>query len=299
MVLMAAHAAIVPMPEAAIFADTQSEPADVYRHLDWLRSGVLPFPVHVVTAGNLAEHVAAERPRGKYLKVDIPVYAKAPNGSVGIINRSCTRDFKIRPITKQCRELVNVAVLREWRKKHRDDLRLLAAYAKYERAVKRAKREKQPPPPYMPYPQASWDRVQADALVTQWIGISLDEASRMKPSREPWIAARWPLIELRMRRHDCLRWLKEHGYREPSKSACIFCPYHGADQWQALTPDEFGAAVEIDRRLRSRPPEAYRAKGTLYLHRSCQPLEFVDFSTSEQRGQLSMFDNECEGMCGV
>jgi hypothetical protein len=34
--LMAAHGEITPMPVAAIFADTQAEPASVYRWLDWL-----------------------------------------------------------------------------------------------------------------------------------------------------------------------------------------------------------------------------------------------------------------------
>ena len=33
----------------AIFADTGAEPASVYRHLEWLTSGVLPFPVRIVT----------------------------------------------------------------------------------------------------------------------------------------------------------------------------------------------------------------------------------------------------------
>ena len=35
-----------------------------------------------------------------------------------------------------------------------------------------------------------------------------------------------------------------------------------------------------------------------YLHRECKPLEDVDLSTDEDRGQLTFLD-ECEGMCGV
>jgi hypothetical protein len=133
----------------------------------------------------------------------------------------------------------------------------------------------------------------------QWIGISLDEAIRMKPSREDWQVNRWPLIEKRMTRNDCLRWLERHDYPRPPKSSCTFCPFHSDDEWRFLTPEEFAEAVEIDRRLRSRPPQAYRTKGTLYLHRSCAPLEEVDLSTAEDRGQLNLFNNECEGMCGV
>lgn len=36
--------------------------------------------------------------------------------------------------------------------------------------------------------------------VTTWIGISLDESIRMKPSQDKWITNRWPLIELNMTR---------------------------------------------------------------------------------------------------
>ena len=50
--LMAAAGEITPMPKCAIFADTQAEPASVYRWLDWLEKQ-LPFPVHRVTKGNL------------------------------------------------------------------------------------------------------------------------------------------------------------------------------------------------------------------------------------------------------
>jgi len=35
------------------------------------------------------------------------------------------------------------------------------------------------------------------------------------------------------------------------------------------------------------------------MHRSLVPLDQVDLSTAEDRGQLNLFLNECEGMCGV
>lgn len=54
--LMAAHGEIGPMPDCAIFADTGWEPRAVYEHLAWLRSpNVLPFPVHIVSDGNIRE----------------------------------------------------------------------------------------------------------------------------------------------------------------------------------------------------------------------------------------------------
>lgn len=61
-------------------------------------------------------------------------------------------------------------------------------------------------------------------VVHQWLGISMDEVVRMKPSRAAWQLNRFPLIESRMTRKDCLDWLKSHGYPKPPKSACIGCP---------------------------------------------------------------------------
>lgn len=54
--LLAAHGVIGPMPDCAIFADTAWEPQAVYDHLAWLMSpNLLPFPVHVVSAGSLRD----------------------------------------------------------------------------------------------------------------------------------------------------------------------------------------------------------------------------------------------------
>ena len=45
----------------------------------------------------------------------------------------------------------------------------------------------------------------------------------------------------------------------------------------------------------------WRCGWQLYLHRSRAPLDEVDLSTDVERGQrvLDLFQNDCEGMCGV
>ena len=63
-----------------------------------------------------------------------------------------------------------------------------------------------------------------------WIGISLDEAIRMKPARERWQTNRWPLIEKRMNRWDCLKWLKDFGDPAPPTTDCLGCPYASNDR---------------------------------------------------------------------
>src|SRR5512141_936433 len=105
MALMAARGQIGPMPDCAIFADTGAEPAAVYKHLDWLEPQ-LPFPVHRVSAGNLRQDIMKPRKTGKYALMPIPAYVNSGKG--GMVARSCTRDYKIRPIIKKVRELTGL-----------------------------------------------------------------------------------------------------------------------------------------------------------------------------------------------
>ena len=138
--------------------------------------------------------------------------------------------------------------------------------------------------------------------ITQWIGISLDEVSRMKPSGHGLITNRWPLIELRKTRHDCLRWMKENGFPNPPRSACTFCPYHSDQEWRRLReedPLDFLNAVAFDKDYRHAKTLTDKTHGQPFLHDSLVPLDEVDFSTDADRGQQEMFNNECEGMCGV
>lgn len=301
MALMAAAGEITPMPMCAIFADTQDEPASVYKYLDWLEP-MLPFQTHRVTAGSLSKSILDLRKskRGSmFSKTSFPAFTLSSTGEKAkIVNRACTRDFKLVPIQRKTKELVGEASIKVWRKKHRISLAVWNAYLKAEAEANAARKANKPIPPRLPFPSAEWKAMQADALVIQWIGISLDEIIRMKPSRKPWVENRWPLIEARMNRHNCQRWIEAHGFPMPPRSACRYCPYHSDDEWRRQRdeePSEFEKSLQFEKSLNlSRTSQ-------LFLHRSCKPLDQVDFSTDVERGQATLtgFGNECEGMCGV
>ena len=59
-----------------------------------------------------------------------------------------------------------------------------------------------------------------------WIGISIDEASRMKDSRFYNVKYKYPLIDKYYSRHDCIKYFESNNYPVPGKSSCVFCPYH-------------------------------------------------------------------------
>jgi hypothetical protein len=140
--------------------------------------------------------------------------------------------------------------------------------------------------------------------VVQWIGISLDEVTRMKNSRDAWAENRWPLVDMRLTRHDCLRWMMANGYPMPPRSACVYCPFHSNAEWRRLRdeePSDFAKALAFERDLQRVKSESKNFKTKPFLHRSCVPLDRVDFSTDEERGQsvFNGWSEECEGMCGV
>lgn len=135
------------------------------------------------------------------------------------------------------------------------------------------------------------------AQIEQWLGISLDEFQRMKDSDVKYITHRWPLIELRMTRWDCQRYLETHGIEVPPKSACVFCPYHNMAAWREMKAtggEDWQKAVEVDEAIRKvRPPY------DLFLHPARIPLVDVDLRSEQDMGQLSLWDAECSGICGV
>lgn len=100
MALMAAHGEIGPMPDAAVFADTQDEPQAVYDHLAWLMSpNVLPFPVHVGTRGRLSDALRSGDDHAR-----IPAYV----GHGGLSKRQCTSNFKLAVIKRTIRKILGV-----------------------------------------------------------------------------------------------------------------------------------------------------------------------------------------------
>ena len=136
-----------------------------------------------------------------------------------------------------------------------------------------------------------------DKYVEQWIGISKDEIQRMKPARDPYILNIHPLIEANMSRQDCLNWMKKNNFKMPTKSACICCPFRDDKSWLEMkknNPVEFADAVEFDKNIRTISKDSDMKN---YTHKSCKPLDEVDFDKKDN--QLDMFNNECEGMCGV
>lgn len=128
-------------------------------------------------------------------------------------------------------------------------------------------------------------------IVEQWLGISFDEFQRAKDANVKYITHRYPLLEKKMTRNDCIQWLLKNNLPSPGKSSCVFCPYHAKEEWKRIKraggPD-WETAKLLDERIRTQAPNGMPPS---YLHHECKPLDKV-IKIPEDEGyvQNDLFD---------
>jgi hypothetical protein len=256
------------MPDVAIFADTQNESDATMEHLDLLEKDHGDvIPIHRVTRGNLKEDWFSGQQSAKKDSDDLVMPGSIP---FFLIMEDGSHGFGGRTCSD------------------RSKIRPLTREAKRLAGLEPGQRA-------------------GDVKIEAWIGISLEEVHRMKDSREPCITNRWPLIEMRMNRNDCIQWTKKNGFPPVPRSSCVFCPFHSASEWRATKRDKkaWDEAVEFDERLRREKrfisdagSEKSQLRGVPYLHSSRVPLKDADLSSHDEN-QLDFWGGECEGVCGV
>lgn len=135
-----------------------------------------------------------------------------------------------------------------------------------------------------------WMRAQGVDRAELWLGISTDEMRRVRVSRIGWIEHRFPLIEQRMNRSDCVAAVIRSGWPMPPRSACWMCPNTGDREWLELKqdwPEDWARAVAFEQEMRRQQPQ-------MTLHPSGKALQYVDL------GEYQMvIGSECAGMCWI
>ena len=261
--LMFREGLLSPALDAAIFADTQDEPAAVYAHLRWLQSLNGP-PSHVVTAGRLGDDLVHGANSTGQRFASIPAFTTRDGGRThGITRRQCSREYKTRVIEQTIRRVL----------------------------LGRQPRQRVPRGVHVfQYFGISFDEARRAKAIRERFATD-----------QKWATPKFPILDAMMTRGDCLRWLEGRVPHQTPRSACVFCPYHSDDEWLQIKarPADWARALEIDRALRTPGTIAARdMKQVMYLHDSCVPLEQVEF-TPETRRQIPLsFYRECEGVCG-
>ena len=249
----------VPMVDAAIFADVKGEPKAVYDWLKYLKTKITKFPIYTVTWRNLKQDIL-DASKGDYKAFTAPFFTKnLETGKKGMLRRQCTSDYKIKPVTQKIRELLGLA-----------------------------KGEKR----------------KAGTEVELLMGISTDEVQRMKTNQIKYFNNVYPLIDMGWNREKCISWFQENYNKTPPRSACTFCPFHSNEEWKRVksNKEEWDKVVALEKSFienRELITKVTGMKDTMYLNRKCVPIDEIDFDENKNKDQLDMFNNECEGMCGV
>ena len=135
------------------------------------------------------------------------------------------------------------------------------------------------------------------------MGISLDEVQRMKVNQIKYFKNSYPLIDMRWNRAKCISWFQENYNKTPPRSACTFCPFHSNKEWARVKQNkkEWDEVVKLEKAFidnRELIAQKTKIKDKIFFHRNCVPLSEIDFS-DENTDQLDLFNNECEGVCGI
>lgn len=136
-----------------------------------------------------------------------------------------------------------------------------------------------------------WAIAQGVTVVDTWLGISVDETQRVQRDKSKKWRTRYPLIERRMNRWECVSLVKRMGWPEPPRSSCWMCPNHTQEEWRDIRdnkPADWQQAIFFDREMRKRDPHAF-------VHHDAVPLERADLDDSN--GVL--FKHCDSGMCFV
>lgn len=301
--LMSFEGEIAPY-DVVIFADTQAEPQTVYDHLDRLEVFARNRGTEIVrvTTGNLTADLLNPAKRDGMMIpafVAVPTQTRVPG--TGTTCSAChgagstwdeedeDEDDRMPERCELCEGVGSFG-------------------AQFETTMTpTAPLRRQCTDKYKSRPIYRWlDTYRNGKPVILGMGISLDEVHRMKPPKRRWVTNEYPLIDARMDRDACKRWMGAHGWTAP-RSACTYCPYHSNHEWRRLRdedPNGWAEAVRVDTEMRStaagrREAGTSALRGIPFVHRSLVPLPMVDLSTPEDHGQGDLFGNECEGMCGV
>jgi uncharacterized protein YjiS (DUF1127 family) len=126
------------------------------------------------------------------------------------------------------------------------------------------------------------------------LGISLDEIHRAKSnSGFSWQSLVYPLLDLGLRRSDCLSIIAKAGLPIPEPSSCYFCPFHSMEAWRRQArsrPDLFAKAVALEEELTAN--QKALGKPPVWLTDALRPLSQV----AADDGQMEF---DLEGGCST
>ena len=252
----------LPLIDAAIFADVKGEPQKVYNWLEYLKTKITSYPIHIVTWRDLKQDIL-DAAKGEYKAFTAPFFTKnIETGKKGMLMRQCTADYKIKPVVQKVRNLLGLK--KGEKRKKGTNVELLMGIS-----LDEVVRMKVNPLKYITneYPLVDKKMTRQDCL--QW----LEDNFYPTPPRSACTFCPY---------HSNKEWLDiKNG---------------NPDEWKEVV--EMDKEIRNQEQYKDKN-KGKKIDDEIFLHRSCKPIDEVDFEdTSPQLDLFYGFSNECEGMCG-
>lgn len=254
---------ILPRADVAIFADTGGEKTATLEYLKFLKKWKQEnngIRIIVVRERDLYKDLL-NTDAGRF--ASIPSFTKNKDGSVGMLRRQCTGDYKIWQVDQAIRKLYKL-------KPRQRNIKTTVWKGISLEEVER-----------MSIPEAKWK-----VFYYPFLGYTVEHGGNVIQKQE---------IE-RMYRANIIQWYNEMSLPAPEKSSCVFCPYMSdKDRLHQRTkfPKDHRRAVKVDNAIRNSTKKGIESP--IYLHSSCQPLSEVDLS----KDQTGISFGECSGNCHI
>lgn len=254
----------LPRADFAIMADTGGEKEHTKEYLKYLIDWQHKYdgiPIIVKSDKNLSTDLLNATNSTGQRFASIPAYVQNNDGSVGMLRRQCTSEYKIGPVNDAIRDLYGLRpgsrrpVTEVWKGITLDELERMSN------------------------PDSAWK-----IHVYPFTGFYFQKRT--------WGKIDWAIP---FNRSDLFSWYKQHGLPIPGKSACSFCPYHSDAMWARAkkeNPADFALAVKMDYAIRDSAMKGI--KRPCFLHKSLKPLDEVVF---EEKNDL--WAGECSGTCHI
>jgi hypothetical protein len=296
-------------PDICMFGDTQSEPPHVYRSVEFAKSiceeaGV---PFETITIGNLAY---PPKSKNGTQQIFTPLYTVCVEGHyettyepVNLLDRHRLDQL----LAMQDEGILEGAELDEFNAMQKTEKKVWIEPGAHGRLRRQCTGRYKIDPVMKRAKELAGDRP-----IEIWLGVSIDEAHRMKSDPSDMVRYFYPLIFNQknsgfapMNRNDCKIFLKQIDWTA-GKSACFMCPFHSDAVWGQMKkhqPEIFALACDYDERMRhARPGYA------CFVHRQRIPLRDVYFYDADPKVlDLGLFQGQdmsetggCDdGYCGL
>lgn len=238
----------LPRADYAIFADPGREKDKTYEYLEFLFSWQKEndgIPIIISSDKNLYKDLLdSTNSRGKRFS-SIPSFTKNPDGTVGMLKRQCTGEYKVQVVDNVIRDLYGL-------------------------------KPRQRRPKTEVWYGITLDEIQRMALPIQkwkvnyypYIGYGADKNA---------FKINWGVL---MTRSNVIAWYVKNGLPIPPDSSCIFCPFQSDNSWDRLSESELLDAIKVDEAIRDSSNKGIKQQ--VFLHSSCKPLREVVFDNNNK-----------------